>query len=98
MSYLINKEIYKKKSDIISRVQNIISVTNTGDEINGENYDFILGLLKNHDEWEHKTSNGFLGITVGKSIHGTTCFYIKTNDGLEDISFHHAVKCLKNTQ
>lgn len=46
MSYLINKEIYKKKSDIISRAQNIISVTNTGDEINGENYDFILGLLK----------------------------------------------------
>jgi hypothetical protein len=36
----------KKKSDIISRAQNIISVTNTGDEINGENYDFILGLLK----------------------------------------------------
>lgn len=98
MPYLINKEIYKRKSDIIAKVQNIILNTNIGNEINDADYDFVLDLLKCHDEWERKTSNGFLGITVGKSIHGTTCFYIKTNNGLEDISYHYAAKCLKKTQ
>ena len=64
MSYLINKEIFKKKSDIITRAQKIISVTNIGDEINGENYDFILDLLKNMTNGNIKNFKWFPRITV----------------------------------
>ncbi|MDK9422122.1 DUF3223 domain-containing protein [Pectobacterium carotovorum] len=95
MSYLINAEPYAKKKDIIEKAQGIIAKSKLGDDVIGCDYDFLIELFKNHNEWNEKSSNGVLGITVGKSIHGTTCFYLKTNSGLIDISFHHAIKCLK---
>ncbi|ERM10528.1 hypothetical protein L584_12080 [Pantoea agglomerans Tx10] len=98
MPYSIGNESFKAKSQIIKKTQNIIAESTLGSLLQGENYDFMIALLENHNEWDQKTSNGLLGLTTGKSIHGTTCFYIITKNGNEDISFHHAIKCLQKQE
>ena len=95
MSYTINNTIYTTKKDIINQAQSILNKTKDNQEVSSSDYIFLIELFKNHDEWEDKSKNDCIGITAGKSLYGTRCFYLKTKAGLEDISFHYAIKCLK---
>ncbi|EAW2116246.1 TPA: DUF3223 domain-containing protein [Klebsiella pneumoniae] len=95
MPYTINNTIYATKKDIISQAQSILNKTKDHQEVSISDYNFLIELFKNHDEWEEKSKNECIGITAGRSLHGTRCFYLKTKTGLEDISFHYAIKCLK---
>ncbi|POE05749.1 DUF3223 domain-containing protein [Pectobacterium odoriferum] len=95
MSYVIGNNYFSTKQEIIKKTQSILNTTTDNQEVSGRDYDFLIELFKNHSEWKQKSGNNFSGITVGKSLHGTRCFYLKTDIGLEDISFHHAVKCIK---
>jgi len=98
MSYLINGKFYKKKDEITALARSIRDRNVINEFITGEDYNFLVALFENHNEWDERKTRGFHGITTGKATQGTTCFYLKTDSGLEDISFIHAVKCMKKTQ
>ncbi|CAI2515310.1 Protein of uncharacterised function (DUF3223) [Serratia liquefaciens] len=95
MPYVINGTTYRTKADVIKQCQRIISSTTKGNPVIGDDYDFLISVLKNHDEWDKKIANGLHGITTGDAPQGTVCFYLKTDTGLMDISFHHAITCMK---
>ncbi|EIH8432748.1 DUF3223 domain-containing protein [Escherichia coli] len=78
MSYTINNIIYATKKDIISQAQSILNKTKDHQEVSISDYNFLIELFKNHDEWEEKSKNECIGITAGRSLHGTRCFYLKT--------------------
>ncbi|EBU1842536.1 DUF3223 domain-containing protein [Salmonella enterica] len=98
MPYIISNTPFATKQDIISKSQSILTKTKDNEDVSGEDYEFLIELFQNHDEWKEKSKNGYYGITAGKSQHGTRCFYLKTNTGLVDISFHYAIKCIKKYQ
>lgn len=95
MPYVIGNESFSTKQEIIKKTQCIMNKTADNQEVGGRDYDFLIALFRNHNEWEQKSENGYSKIITGKSLHGTRCFYLKTDIGLEDISFRHAIKCIK---
>ncbi|MEH4627056.1 DUF3223 domain-containing protein [Phytobacter diazotrophicus] len=95
MPYMIDNNSFSTKKELVEKAQEILHKTNDNEEVFGVDYAFLISLFKYHDEWEQKSIDGFSAIVVGKSLHGTRCFYLKTKTGLKDISFHHAIKCLK---
>ncbi|MBN9929004.1 DUF3223 domain-containing protein [Pantoea agglomerans] len=95
MKYTVAGKSFLTKQLIKKEAQRILNKYTIGNTVKGEDYHFLLSLFKNHSEWEEKSRGGFKEIHTGKASHGTTCFYLKKEDDLEDISFIHAIKCLK---
>ncbi|EIV5802772.1 DUF3223 domain-containing protein [Klebsiella pneumoniae] len=95
MVYIVADKFYSTKEEIKIEAQRILNKSVMGSKIEGDNYLFLLSLFQNHSEWENKSKGGFSEIITGKASHGTTCFYLKKERNLEDISFIHAIKCLK---
>ena len=65
MPYTINNTIYATKKDIISQAQSILNKTKDHQEVSISDYNFLIELFKNHDEWEEKSKNECIGITAG---------------------------------
>lgn len=95
MKYTVAGKNFLTKELIKKEAQRILSKETIGNAVKDEDYNFLLSLFKNHSEWEEKSRGGFKEILTGKASHGTTCFYLKKENHLEDISFVHAIKCLK---
>lgn len=95
MKYTVAGKNFPTKDLIKAEAQRILNHSPIGNSIEGEDYSFLLSLFKNHSDWEEKSLGGFRQIVTGKASHGTTCFYLKKEKTLEDISFVHAIKCLK---
>ena len=98
MKYTVAGKNFLTKESIKKEVQRILNKETIGKAVRGEDYDFLISLFKNHSEWEEKSRGGFKEILTGKASHGTTCFYLKKENDLEDISFVHAIKCLKSNK
>ena len=95
MPYVLNEVSYKTKDEIKKRAQRIIADTSLHELITGDDYEFLVSLFENHDGWTEKKGTGFNGISIRVAPEGTRCFYLQTNEGSVNISFHHAVLCLK---
>lgn len=99
LTYVIGTEEYRTKKLLISRCQDILNGTQEGHFISKDDELFLLALFEFHDEWEKKKSVSFLNFTVGKSEHGTLCFFLVHKDGRKiDISFHHAIKKIPSSR
>ncbi|MGM0511604.1 MAG: DUF3223 domain-containing protein [Pseudomonadota bacterium] len=95
MPYVINGTTYRTKADIREKCQHILYSTAIGNPVTDDDYSFLISVFKNHDGWDDKIANGLNGIIVGTAPQGTICFYLKTDTELVDISFHHAITCMK---
>jgi hypothetical protein len=98
--YSISGEKFASKSDITARCQQIRDRTPDGTLVAGvTDVVFLLDLFSTwHDEWDAKTSGGFLGfttMTVYAHAAPMRCFAVRTADGGQiDLSFPHAIRLM----
>ena len=102
--YNICGEVFTTKDAITERCRRIRDKTPDRTLVAAA-YDvaFLLDLFSTwHDEWDDKTSSGFVGfttMTVRANSGATRCFAIQTPDGGPiDISFPHAVRRIKTAR
>jgi hypothetical protein len=93
--YKILEKEFKTKNDIINECRRIIS-DNHNKEIIGNDYKFIIEVLKNDPNWKKK-SLGLVSIKVMKDIYDKNyCLWlIKENNLYQDISYHKSIRQIK---
>jgi hypothetical protein len=103
-TYSISEEVFTTKDAITERCRKIRDATPDRTLVTAvPSVAFLLDLFSTwHDEWDDKTSGGFVGfttMTVRANSGATRCFAIQTADGdLIDISFPHAVRRIKTAR
>ncbi|WP_031571817.1 DUF3223 domain-containing protein [Acidithiobacillus thiooxidans] len=99
MAYIVANETFKTKSDITDRCRTILAATPDGQSVDELSASFLLHLFRYHDEWPEKSAGGVVHISTLKTPHGSRCFVLVKNDGQRiDISFPHAIGCIKTSQ
>lgn len=95
MSYSIGSSEFASKDAIKKRCQEIRDRTPDRTFVTPEDFDFLVALFKNHDEWHEKSYPGVTFISTQTTEHGTRGFVLYRTDSTQiDISFPHAIKLI----
>jgi hypothetical protein len=93
--YTILEKEFKNKNAIIDECRNIVE-RNIDKELKGDDYNFIIEVLKNHPNWKIK-SKGLESIKVMYDKYELNyCLWLKKQNGTyTDVSYHRCVKYIK---
>ena len=101
MKYSINNKNFKSKEQIKKYFKNIKDKYDDNTLLkkqNEEEYNDVIALFKNHEEYEKKTEN-MRDILIKRDYYRNKAFYIFKNDGsIEDISYIHSINCIGKTK
>jgi len=92
MKYCVNNINFTSKNEITNYVRNIIN-NNIDKKIEGNEYEFIIELLKYHPDWDHKSKNlNNIFVAIDK-YNKNYCLFIRyENSTIDDISWHYAIR------
>ena len=95
MPYSVGSFEFDSKEAITKRCQEIRDKTPDGAFVLPDDFDFLVNLFRNHDEWHEKSYPDVAAISTQKTEHGTRGFVLNRTDGTQiDISFPHAIKLI----
>jgi hypothetical protein len=97
-SYIVNGQVFTTKKELEKRIrEDIVNKYKNGENLNNEDFTFMLDLLKNHPYYQTKIGCGVVAMYINQNpvYWQTRTFYIIRQDKTEtDFSW---TECLKQT-
>ncbi len=95
MPYVVQGRSFRTKADVTAAANAVRDSVPVGEEIVGPDCDFVLALLRHHEEADDKIRGGVQKLSTMRNAYGTVSFQVTRTDGTsDDFSVRTCVKGL----